>query len=235
MKPEPNQHTAQRPRLSRSVRAHVPRQPGSWQICNVMPRTILSILCILFSGVLCGAEPSKTEAPAEKKISLDYKDVEIRTVLRDVADRCELNLVIPEALQGTTSVKLNDVTWKQAFYVILQPIGYTQVEDGSIVKVVALEDLSPTKSATLMTRRGQTPGWFDGPWYVVGGIVVFCLVLAVCHVVLFVGVLRDVLPNGPSYAPKFVWAFFVLFGGVVPLVGYWLIHHSTLKKNENRA
>ncbi|HUL52153.1 MAG TPA: secretin N-terminal domain-containing protein [Opitutaceae bacterium] len=75
-------------------------------------------------------------------LSVDFPDEDIRTILRNVADLFELNLVIPETLQGKTSIKLRDVTWRQIFEVILTPVGYTYIEQGSIIKVVSLESLA---------------------------------------------------------------------------------------------
>ena len=75
-------------------------------------------------------------------LSVDFPDEEIRSVLRNVADLFELNLVIPETLQGKTSVKLRDVTWRQIFQVILSPVGYTFVEDGNIIKIVTADSLN---------------------------------------------------------------------------------------------
>ena len=81
-------------------------------------------------------------AKGKDTLSVDFPDEEIRNVLRNVADLFELNLVIPEALQGKTSIKLRDVSWRQIFQVVLQPVGYTFVEDGNIIKVVTQESLN---------------------------------------------------------------------------------------------
>ena len=100
-----------------------------------------------------GAAPAQAPAavPAENKavvskgkdtLSVDFPDEEIRVVLRNVADLFDLNLVIPETLQGKTSIKLRDVTWRQIYQVVLQPVGYTIVEDGNIIKVVTQESLN---------------------------------------------------------------------------------------------
>ena len=78
---------------------------------------------------------------AKDTLSVDFPDEEIRTILRNVADLFELNLVIPDTLQGRTSLKLREVTWRQIFQVILSPIGYTFVEDGNIVKIVSQDSL----------------------------------------------------------------------------------------------
>src|SRR5450432_2483344 len=69
--------------------------------------------------------PKPALVRAKDTLSVDFPDEEIRTVLRNVADLFELNLVIPDTLQGKTSVKLRDVTWRQIFKVVLEPVGYT--------------------------------------------------------------------------------------------------------------
>ncbi len=75
-------------------------------------------------------------------ISVDFPNEEIRTVLRNVADLYMLNLVVPETLQGTTSIKLRDVSWRQIFKVVLDPVGYTYTEEGNIIEVVSKEALN---------------------------------------------------------------------------------------------
>ncbi len=85
---------------------------------------------------------------AKDTLSVDFPDEEIRTILRNVADLFELNLVIPDTLQGRTSLKLREVTWRQIFQVILSPIGYTFVEDGNIIKVVSQDSLQAEPVST---------------------------------------------------------------------------------------
>lgn len=75
-------------------------------------------------------------------LSVDFPDEDIRAVLRNVADLFELNLVVPETLQGKTSIKLRDVTWRQIFQVVLSPVGYTFIEEGNIIKVVTADSLN---------------------------------------------------------------------------------------------
>jgi type IV pilus assembly protein PilQ len=90
----------------------------------------------------------ETEAPklivtkgAKDTLSVDFPNEDIRTILRNVADLFELNLVIPDTLQGKASIKLRDVTWRQIFTVVLAPAGYTYIEDNNIIKVVSVESL----------------------------------------------------------------------------------------------
>lgn len=90
------------------------------------------------------AAPSAPEAPAKSKdtLSVDFPDEDIRNILRNVADLFELNIIMPETLQGKTTIKLRDVTWRQIFQSVLDPVGYTYVEDGNIIKIVTKESLA---------------------------------------------------------------------------------------------
>jgi len=91
---------------------------------------------------------SGKEAASHDTISVDFPDEDIRTILRSVADLFELNLVIPDSLQGKTSVKLRDVSWRQIFHVVLAPVNFTYLEDGNIIKIVSNESLMQEPTTT---------------------------------------------------------------------------------------
>lgn len=96
------------------------------------------------------AQPTPAVALSDKKdlISVDFPNEEIRTILRNVADLFELNLVVPETLQGRTSIKLRNVTWRQIFREVLTPIGYTVLEDENIIRVVSRDALAAEPTTT---------------------------------------------------------------------------------------
>lgn len=95
------------------------------------------------------AMATKTKDPSGRDtLSVDFPDEDVRNILRNVADLFELNLVIPETLQGKASIKLRDVSWRQIFQVVLNPIGYTYIEDGNIIKVVSNENLQQEPVST---------------------------------------------------------------------------------------
>jgi type IV pilus assembly protein PilQ len=94
------------------------------------------------------AAAAPTATKGKDTLSVDFPDEEIRNILRNVAELFDLNLVIPDTLQGKTSVKLHDVTWRQIFQVVLTPVGYTFIEDGNIIKVVSNESLTQEPVST---------------------------------------------------------------------------------------
>ncbi|CAA6691621.1 MULTISPECIES: type II secretion system protein GspD [unclassified Lentimonas] len=86
--------------------------------------------------------PAGTATMAEEEtISVDFPDEDVRTILRNVADLFDLNVVIPDALQGRTSIKLRNITWNQVYEVVLEPLGFTYVEDRNIIRIKSIEDL----------------------------------------------------------------------------------------------
>jgi type IV pilus assembly protein PilQ len=91
-----------------------------------------------------------TGQKGKETLSVDFPNAEIRTILRNIADLFDLNLVIPETLEGRASLKLRDVTWRQIFDVLLQPVGYTYVTDGNIIKIVSIESLNVEPVATVV-------------------------------------------------------------------------------------
>ncbi|WP_415909838.1 type II secretion system protein GspD [Oleiharenicola sp. Vm1] len=94
------------------------------------------------AATVAGAQPTQHSVSRDKDtLSVDFPDEDIKTILRNVADLFELNLVVPDTLVGKTSIKLRDVTWRQIFETVLSPANYTYVEEGNIVKVVSRESL----------------------------------------------------------------------------------------------
>lgn len=91
---------------------------------------------------------TRTAEAGKDTLSVDFPEEDIRNILRNVADLFELNLVMPETLQGKTTIKLRDVTWRQIFQSVLSPVGYSYVEDGNIIKIVSNDSLQQEPTST---------------------------------------------------------------------------------------
>lgn len=94
------------------------------------------------AAVVPAAAPAVMATRSKDTSDVDFPDEEIRVILRNIADLYELNLVVPDTLQGRTSLKLHEVTWRQIFQVVLSPVGYSFAEDGNIIKIVSLDMLA---------------------------------------------------------------------------------------------
>ena len=101
------------------------------------------------AATAAAAETAAGSASRDKDtLSVDFPDEDIKTILRNVADLFELNLVVPDTLTGKTSIKLRDVTWEQIFQVVLSPVGYSYVKEGNIIKIVSNELLQQEPGST---------------------------------------------------------------------------------------
>lgn len=85
---------------------------------------------------------------ANDTISVDFPDEDVRSIIRSVSDLYELNVVIPDTLVGSVSLKLRDVSWRQVFDVVLEPLNFTWIEDGNIIKIKSVDDLLAEPVAT---------------------------------------------------------------------------------------
>jgi type IV pilus assembly protein PilQ len=88
-----------------------------------------------------GVATKSRDATGRDTLSVDFPDEDVRNILRNVADLFELNIIMPDTLQGKTTIKLRDVTWRQIFQSVLAPVNYTYVEEGNIIKIVSNESL----------------------------------------------------------------------------------------------
>ncbi len=100
------------------------------------------------TGVTVAPATKRKDTSGSSTLTVDFPDEEIRNILRAVAELFDLNIVIPDTLQGKTSIKLHDVSWRQIFQVVLTPVGYTFVEDGNIIKIVSNESLTQEPVST---------------------------------------------------------------------------------------
>ncbi|MBL9201974.1 MAG: secretin and TonB N-terminal domain-containing protein [Opitutaceae bacterium] len=101
------------------------------------------------SEAVAAAAPTKGKDGAGRDtLSVDFPDEDVRNILRNVADLFELNLIMPDTLQGKTTIKLRDVTWRQIFQSVLAPVNYTYVEEGNIIKIVSNESLQQEPVST---------------------------------------------------------------------------------------
>jgi type II secretory pathway component GspD/PulD (secretin) len=95
-----------------------------------------------------GAATRGQNSTGQDTLSVDFPDADIREILRNVADLFELNIAMPDALQGKATIKLRDVTWRQIFQTVLAPVNYTYIEDGNIIKIVSNDSLTQEPVST---------------------------------------------------------------------------------------
>lgn len=97
---------------------------------------------VVLSFVDGATESAVLEASNGETITVDFPEEDVRSIIRNVADLYDLNVVIPEGLTGSISIKLRDVTWEQVYRVVLEPLQHTFIMDGNIVRIISNEELA---------------------------------------------------------------------------------------------
>lgn len=68
-------------------------------------------------------------------LSLNFQDVEVRSVLQVLADYAGVNLVASDAVQGSVTLRLEDVPWDQALDLVLRSKGLARRQEGNVLLV----------------------------------------------------------------------------------------------------
>ncbi len=92
----------------------------------------------------------------ENKITLDFKEVDIQSVLRILAEKGGVNIVSGKDVAGPVTIKLIDISWEKALDVILQTYGYgyERISD-KVLMVSTLSKIAEGKKAQLEALTQQ--------------------------------------------------------------------------------
>jgi len=90
-----------------------------------------------------------------RRISLDFKDVDINDVLRLIAEVSDLNVIAGDDVKGKVTIRLVDVPWDQALDVILLTKGLGFVRVGNVLRIAPAELLKQEEEARLQEKRAK--------------------------------------------------------------------------------
>jgi type IV pilus assembly protein PilQ len=88
-----------------------------------------------------------------RKLSLDFKDADIKNILRLIAEVSNLNIITGDDVTGKITMRLVDVPWDQALDVILQARSLGMSRVGNVVRVAPLDSLKKEIQAELEAKR----------------------------------------------------------------------------------
>ncbi len=88
-------------------------------------------------------------------VSLDFRDAEIRTVLRILAYKSGVNIVAGPEVTGLITIELKDVPWKHALTIILETYGYAYEQKDKIISVSTVENIKKRREDALLLAEQQ--------------------------------------------------------------------------------
>ena len=97
-------------------------------ILKILMIFLLSYTTLAYSGNYKG-----------EKVSLVFKDADLKNVLMLFAEYENKNFLIDEDVKGTITIRLKNVPWDQALKIILNMKNLEKIEDGNVVRIVSKE------------------------------------------------------------------------------------------------
>ncbi len=77
-----------------------------------------------------------------EKLSLNFQDIEVRSVLQLIADFTSLNLVASDTVTGRITLRLQNVPWDQALDLVLKTKGMDKRQVGNVLLVAPADEIA---------------------------------------------------------------------------------------------
>ena len=100
-------------------------------------------------------DPNKlTQGPgfSGEKLSLNFQNIEVRSLLQVIADFTNFNIVTSDSVAGAVTLRLKDVPWDQALEIILQAKGLGMRKSGNVLWIAPKDEIAAKEKLDLESR-----------------------------------------------------------------------------------
>ena len=88
-----------------------------------------------------------------EKLSLNFQDIDVRSVLQLIADFTDLNLVASDTVSGNITLRLQNVPWDQALDLVLKTKGLDKRQVGNVLLVAPADEIAARERQELESQR----------------------------------------------------------------------------------
>lgn len=88
-----------------------------------------------------------------EKLSLNFQDIDVRSVLQLIADFTNLNLVASDTVQGGITLRLQNVPWDQALDLVLKTKGLDKRKVGNVLLVAPADEIAARERQELESLK----------------------------------------------------------------------------------
>ncbi len=88
-----------------------------------------------------------------ERLSLNFQDIEIRSVMQILADFTDLNILASDSVTGNLTLRLNDVPWDQALDFILKSKGLAKRQAGNVILVAPTEEIRKLEEQEIEAQK----------------------------------------------------------------------------------
>jgi type IV pilus assembly protein PilQ len=90
-----------------------------------------------------------------RKVSLDFKDADIKNILRLIAEVSNFNIITGDDVTGKITMRLVDVPWDQALDVVLQAKNLGMTKVGNVIRIAPVDSLKKQVQTELEAKRAK--------------------------------------------------------------------------------
>ena len=88
-----------------------------------------------------------------ERLSLNFQDIQVRSVLQLIADFTELNLVASDTVRGSITLRLENVPWDQALDLVLKTKGLDKRQIGNVLMVAPAAEIAQREKQEIETKK----------------------------------------------------------------------------------
>ena len=88
-----------------------------------------------------------------EKLSLNFQNIDVRSLLQVFADFTHLNVVVSDSVTGNLTLRLKDVPWDQALQVILRAKGLGERKEGNVLWIAPRDEILAREKADLEAKK----------------------------------------------------------------------------------
>ncbi|OEF53365.1 fimbrial protein [Enterovibrio norvegicus] len=116
---------------------------------------VLTVELLPQATVVRGKTTKNQTTSGNSRISINFQDIPVRSVLQMVAEHNGFNLVVSDSVDGSLTLRLDDVPWQKALDTILKVKGLDKRETGNILLVAPKAELDEQERLVLEKRRHE--------------------------------------------------------------------------------
>ncbi len=87
-----------------------------------------------------------------QKLSLNFQSIEVRSLLQVIADFTNFNIVTSDSVNGSVTLRLQDVPWDQALDIILQAKNLGMRKSGNVIWVAPKDEIATKEKLDLESQ-----------------------------------------------------------------------------------
>jgi type IV pilus assembly protein PilQ len=88
-----------------------------------------------------------------ERLSLNFQNIDIRSLLQVFADFTNLNIITSESVQGNITLRLKDVPWDQALQIVMDAKGLASRRNGNVLWVAPKAELQTKEKLELESQQ----------------------------------------------------------------------------------